>query len=64
VQRRRFGAALILMYLAAFGLKAIGWGDFLFVWVPIALGGLYALMYRAVSLRPGQIDAPKIAARG
>ncbi len=53
VQRRRYGAALILIYLAAFGLKLIGWGDFLFVWVPIALGGLYALVYRATQLRPG-----------
>ena len=46
-QRRRYGLTLTAIYVAAFGLKLAGWGDFLFVWVPIALGGLYARVYRA-----------------
>ncbi len=44
---RRYGVVLIAIYLAAFALKLVGWGDFLFVWVPLALGGLYVQVYRA-----------------
>lgn len=50
--RRAGGLILVAIYLAAFGMKIWGAGDFMFVWVPIALGGLYALVYRARFAQP------------
>ena len=58
--RRAYGLALIAIYGLAFGLKLAGWGDFLFVWVPIALGGLYAVVYQA---RFNRASETQLAAR-
>jgi hypothetical protein len=44
--RRVCGLILIAIYLMDVGLKILGTGDFWFVWVPIALGGLFAVAYR------------------
>ncbi|MBI5564942.1 MAG: DUF2029 domain-containing protein [Chloroflexi bacterium] len=60
VRRRLCVGALIAIYVAAFAMKVGGWGDFIFVWVPIALGGLYALVYRARFARPTET---RLAAR-
>jgi len=44
--RKRCAIVLILIYAAMLSMKLAAFGDFFFVWVPIALGGLYAALYR------------------
>ena len=46
-QRHVFTGCLIAIYGLMLAMKLLGLGDFVFVWVPLALGGLYAVLYRA-----------------
>jgi len=44
-RRRFYTIILIAIYIVLFVMKLLGIGDFLFVWVSVALGGLYAAVY-------------------
>ena len=49
-QRWWYGGALIAIYLTLLVVKAQGVGDFLYVWVPLSVGSVYALAFKRYAL--------------
>ncbi len=51
-QRTAYAGCLIAIYVLMLVMKLLGWGDYYFVWVPLTLGALYAVLYRAQRAQP------------